>query len=145
MLTWVELWGRFTEEEQQLLEDSKVIFKALPDIFSEQPVSCYQVAEAFARHFNLPRVTGYFGEIYEHSWLIAPGGNILDVYPVGVLGGPVLVACVEHEHCPGRVLYKENRDSWALARVLNHREFEPNVAILLEAIAKAYFPDVAIR
>ena len=28
---------------------------------------------------------------FEHSWLVTPNKNIIDVYPIGILGRPILV------------------------------------------------------
>jgi hypothetical protein len=55
-------------------------------------VTCHSLCRAFKKIFNIPVETGYFMLGYEHSWLVTQFGNIIDVYPWGVVGGPILVA-----------------------------------------------------
>lgn len=56
-------------------------------------VSCHMLCRAFAVVFpQLKCADGYFYKKgYEHSWLETPNGCIIDVYPIAVLGGPILV------------------------------------------------------
>jgi hypothetical protein len=55
-------------------------------------VSCHVVARAVAAVFPGLRVeSGRFARAWEHSWCVVEGTRwIVDVYPVGLLGEPVL-------------------------------------------------------
>ena len=53
-------------------------------------LSCHIMARALARIFSLDYADGYFQPNYEHSWLVTPRGNIIDIYPINALGGPLL-------------------------------------------------------
>jgi hypothetical protein len=55
-------------------------------------LSCHILARAVGKAFGLRHVDGYFYPNFQHSWLTTDAGNVIDVYPVGILGGPILVA-----------------------------------------------------
>src|SRR3989344_9680872 len=54
-------------------------------------LSCHMLARAVARVFSLQCVDGYFYPRYDHSWLITLQKNIIDVYPVAMVGGPTMM------------------------------------------------------
>ena len=54
-------------------------------------LSCFMLARAVGTVFLLEYVDGSFLNIFEHSWIQTRNGNIIDVYPVGIIGGPILV------------------------------------------------------
>ena len=54
-------------------------------------LTCHILAEAVALAFKLERVSGYFEPCTEHSWALTGNGNIIDVYPAAIYGGPILV------------------------------------------------------
>jgi len=88
----------FPPEDVRLFEEAVRLFRKLPDIdlgFDDQhqPVlpSCHMLARAMAPLLGLPWVDGRFGEMNAHSWLVTPNEHVLDVYPVAMLGGPILV------------------------------------------------------
>ena len=54
-------------------------------------LSCHVLARAIARVFGLRYVDGWVRPNYEHSWVLSPAGHIIDVYPVAVIGGPILM------------------------------------------------------
>lgn len=61
-----------------------------------QPIelSCHILARAVRSQFkNLKVKDGFFNRFCEHSWLVTPSGNIIDVYPVAIYGGPILLDC----------------------------------------------------
>lgn len=64
------------------------------------------VVEAF------PDGLGYFRPHYNHSWLKTPNRHIIDVYPVGILGGPFLVEQTMSFMSPGRHLYQPDEKTW---------------------------------
>ncbi len=54
-------------------------------------LSCHMLARAVARVFSLRVADGFLYPRYQHSWVLTHEGHIIDVYPVAVLGGPILV------------------------------------------------------
>jgi hypothetical protein len=57
--------------------------------------SCHLIAHAFGKAFGLPAIDGWFSDRpYEHSWIVTPHDNIIDLYPIGVIGGPFLLDAV---------------------------------------------------
>ena len=134
MKTWSASQGYFDEKDLDLLELARAIFLRLPTIENEEPVSCHHLAEAFARHFSLKRLTGHFAKVYQHSWLVTENGNVLDVYPVGIEGGPILVESKAGWQSPGRQLYKATDSNIPLERVFLHSDFEATVEALVKAM-----------
>ena len=67
-------------------------------------VSCHIMARAVVRVFPSLRVKdGRYVQSYEHSWIETPDGNLIDVYPVAVVGGPIML--VGGEDSPQSRLY----------------------------------------
>ncbi len=54
-------------------------------------LSCHILARAVFRFFPVKVQSGYLLNCWEHSWLVGPRLSIIDVYPVAILGGPILV------------------------------------------------------
>ncbi len=57
-------------------------------------LSCHILARAVARVFKVRTEDGFLvgGRCRsEHAWVVTKTGNIIDVYPVAVLGGPLLI------------------------------------------------------
>lgn len=62
------------------------------DLRIDDCISCHVVAAAVQRAWpSLKLVHGRFMMHWEHSWLVTPSGNIIDAYPIAVLGGPILI------------------------------------------------------
>jgi hypothetical protein len=84
-------------EDMQLLAEVRQAVRNLPDGLkdtdgSEIEVTCHMLARAVGRAFNLEWKDGcYVLPSYTHSWVVTPNGNIIDPYPIGTLGGPLLV------------------------------------------------------
>lgn len=86
-------------EDLALLKKIRYGFDALPDLDlglgqdgTPRLVSCHMLARAVARVFSLPFQDGLFLGRVNHSWVLTPkSGNIIDVYPVAIVGGPILV------------------------------------------------------
>ena len=101
------------DEDIQIFEKIRVAVNALPDNLNlgeyepgkPMKLTCYILAEAVARSFELERVSGYFEPCMEHSWTTTRSGNIIDVYPVAIYGGPILVV---GQSLTGRFYTKEN-------------------------------------
>lgn len=53
-------------------------------------LSCHMLARAADEVFPVRVRDGYFAGNYEHSWGETPGGHLVDLYPVAVVGGPVM-------------------------------------------------------
>lgn len=70
-------------------------------------LSCHIMARAVAKVFGLRVVDGFYYRFFSHSWLTTSTGNVIDVYPVAVAGGPILVHRNEGIDTPGRALYIE--------------------------------------
>jgi hypothetical protein len=68
-------------------------------------VSCHTLARAFAS--VMTDLTVMDGHVlgHEHSWLVTKAGNIIDVYPVATVGGPLLIM----NSLYARTLYKPVR------------------------------------
>ena len=62
----------------------RATFERLPD-FEDELITCHAICSAFAQHFNLTCVDGYWGTGNEHSWIINPKYPkvIIDMYPIG--------------------------------------------------------------
>lgn len=119
MTPWSVEGGCITKEEVELLSRVQRLLEDFPDIkfFRDGKqflLSCHMFTRALASVF--PRLTvkdGYFQRRgVEHSWLLTstrtfeiPDGNILDPYPVGQAGGPMLIN--NGRMSPWRPLYME--------------------------------------
>ena len=86
--------------ELLLFYSIKRVVQKMPDIELEEDertkgkiISCHMLARALACFFPLKCKDGYFGTkpSREHSWFLTSSGLILDVYPIGLIGGPVLL------------------------------------------------------
>ena len=55
------------------------------------PLSCHLLARAIGKIFGLKYVDGHSFPGYQHTWLVTSSGNIIDVYPVATLGGPIIL------------------------------------------------------
>ena len=87
-----------TDEEMALFEKVRLAVASMPDVDlgideKGEPVilSCHVLARAVAKVFSLQYVDGYFYRRYDHSWIETPSGNIIDIYPVAIIGGPIMM------------------------------------------------------
>jgi hypothetical protein len=103
-----------SERTLELFNKIRRIFKGLPEIEleaddgeGEKPVSCHMIVRALAEIFSLDYKDGYFGPGFEHSWLVPERGVIIDVYPVALVGGSILV--VTRYATPWSYLYQEEK------------------------------------
>lgn len=101
--------SKLSQEEIELFEKIRRAVNDLPDIDLGKNedgenliLSCHILARAVAKSFHLQYVDGYFYPCYQHTWLLTLAGNTIDVYPVAVLGGPILMDRLVAKH-----LYKE--------------------------------------
>ncbi len=102
------------EDDVALFEKVRSVVIDLPDIDLGRDendgkilLSCHILGRALAKVFQLKHADGYFHPNFEHTWLLTLHSNIIDVYPVAVLGGPILM---EESFCsPAKWLYKKKR------------------------------------
>lgn len=84
------------KEDQQLLERIRKMVQQIPDDLKDRngekiELSCHLLARAIANQFKLNWKDGYFVlPSHRHSWVVTPNGNIIDVYPIGIINGPLL-------------------------------------------------------
>lgn len=70
-------------------------------------LSCHILAHALALVCNgVKAEDGYFYPQCQHSWLTTVSGHVIDVYPVGILGGPLLLEATAAPMSPGKYLYE---------------------------------------
>ncbi len=100
----------YTENDESLMsqdeKDLLVRIRGLMDHFPEGlgydmgdkgrfvSLSCHMVVRAMARVIGreVKVIDGYFFPVYQHSWLRTKQGNVIDVFPVGIVGGPIFVS-----------------------------------------------------
>ncbi len=87
-----------SNEEFELFIKIKELVAKLPDVNlgldrfeHEIDLSCHMLARVVAEIFSLEFVDGYFTIGFQHSWVLTPKRQIIDVYPVAILGGPILM------------------------------------------------------
>jgi hypothetical protein len=103
-----------SEENQRLFARVESMVSLLPDLDlgrdgrgSKVKLSCHMLCRALGKVLNLKVVDGFWSGTWQHSWLMTPDDAcVIDPYPPGTLGGPILVDAARG-HFPGRVVYKE--------------------------------------
>lgn len=81
--------GRISLADQTLFRE---ICAKLKNVTIRPETSCHAVAQAAAiRWPELMARRGLFMNGWEHSWCTTWNGNIIDVYPVAAIGGPLLL------------------------------------------------------
>lgn len=114
MVTYAE--GRIKKENKECLENFQLI-KQLLDLanFSVSiNLNCHILSLALADMFKLKVEHGFYLPGYEHSWCIDGFGNIIDVYPWGCIGGPILIAKEVAHSLKFNGLYQVNEDIFGL-------------------------------
>jgi hypothetical protein len=106
--------SRINASEQALFDLVCMAISQLSDIdLGAKPsgekicLSCHILARATAHVFELEYVDGHFYGCFNHSWLLTTSGHIIDVYPVGALGGPIL-----WDELVGKRLYKKTQEGY---------------------------------
>ena len=87
-------------EDLDLFHAVKKSIKKLPDLNlgrnkngEDIILSCHMLARAVAQRYpELKVVDGFFYPNFNHSWCVTNEGNIIDVYPVAIIGGPFLIS-----------------------------------------------------
>lgn len=98
-------------------------------------LSCHMLARAIGKVFGLRVIDGEFGRGFAHSWLVTADGRwIVDPYPVGIVGGPLIVDATG-AHMPGSTLY--NKRGKVCKRLLfSSPEFRRSVRLITTEIRK---------
>jgi len=96
MITFTENYLKENNEFGDLEDLSfiKYAFENLkepPNLKKDEDINCHEICKAFSKALGFKMETGHFLKGWEHSWLITQYGNIIDVYPWGTCGGPILV------------------------------------------------------
>ena len=85
-------------EDVELFEKIRSSVNLLPDLDLGKDdedwsiiLSCHILSRAVASVFALRCIDGYFYTNAQHSWVLTPNENIIDVYPIAIFGGPILV------------------------------------------------------
>lgn len=93
----VEIFNKI-EKVMEDLSDIKL------DEKDDRVVSCHMLARAFEKFFLVKCQDGYYyNKMWSHSWLVTNAGNIIDHYPWGIVGGPLLI--INHIFNPAYRLY----------------------------------------
>ena len=123
-------------EDLALFEKIEEIVKALPEIDlgrgkngKKVYVSCQMLVRTLSRFFPVKYKDGYFGDFNSHSWLVTINGLIIDVYPIAVVGGPILIDTRFMTSSQWRHLYQEASFSDA-----NNKTFLANVEKVFKAV-----------
>jgi hypothetical protein len=100
-----------THAESLIHADDRALFTCLvrdmQGITLPAGISCHELAaQVHQRYPSLRAARGMYAGAWEHSWLVTPHQNILDVYPVGLIGGPLLI---DGNAGPGPLLYREEK------------------------------------
>lgn len=53
-------------------------------------LSCHILARAVAKVFPVRVRDGFFAKVFNHSWVETSSGHLIDLYPVAVIGGPIM-------------------------------------------------------
>ncbi len=127
------------DDEIVLFEEVSKRIQALPDIdlgVNEmgRPIvlSCHMLARAVARVFHLPYCDGYFHRVYRHSWVCTPTNNIIDVYPIAMIGGPILYD--GNVGSPARLLYTKTSAIKISDGTFNTKSFRRSVERIRRAL-----------
>jgi hypothetical protein len=77
----IELWQRIRKTIEELPDPEP----------GNTELSCHMLVRAVSEVFGAKYQDGRFRKRFNHSWVVTNNNNIIDVYPVGILGGPILV------------------------------------------------------
>lgn len=124
----VERWTEISAAVHKLPDD---IILGKDDIGEDIVISCHMLARAVGNLWKLKVVDGHFDTFFEHSWCKTSDDNIIDVYPVGILGGPILVD--GHTHL-ARTAYSDREVSKTTKRQFESEWFTLAVQIIVKCI-----------
>ncbi len=109
-----------SKSDQQLFASIRLLVEYFPDGLSLGSdrrgrvieLSCHIITHALANLFpQLECVDGYFYRSFEHSWLLSREFALIDPYPVGIVGGPIMLRDHPFDAIrPSMFLYHKNKD-----------------------------------
>lgn len=79
-------------------------------------LSCHILARAVAKILPVRVRDGYFAGSYDHSWVETSDGHLIDLYPVAIIGGPIMFE--GSMDSPQRLIYTRSS-----AKKLSHGRF----------------------
>jgi hypothetical protein len=86
-----------SQSEIKLFESVRRAVNSLPDLSlgidqGGKPVqlSAHILSQAFRAAYEIESAHGKYSKMHDHSWLVTPEKNIIDVHPIASWGGPVL-------------------------------------------------------
>ena len=131
MTPWVVSVGMIPEEDLELFRKIRLKIESLPDLdlgINEKGeniiLSCHILARAVSNVFRIRCLDGYFCNC-RHSWLATANNNIIDVYPVHAVGGPIMHS--NDYSSPVRGLY---RCDFTLCQLLKSDSFDRAVNVV---------------
>lgn len=132
-------------QDKDLFGQIKDVAISLPDIYLGRDyhgkkiiISCHMMARAFGRVFCLKVVDGFFSGPFCHSWLLTSNGKfIIDVYPVLMLGGPILVSNKDAWDLGARLYKPAHHSKIVKAMAFSSPEFRRSVYRLEKAVEQS--------
>ena len=135
----------FPPEDLAVFNEIQRAVKSLPDDLKlgvdedKKPVvlSCHMLARAVGKVFDLEIRDGSYIGPFDHSWLMTPSKwHIIDVYPVGMLGGPIAVDAKD-QLSPGQRLYITKSTNWISGGRFSKPSFRRSVYRLTQLLVAA--------
>lgn len=136
-----DIENKIPKEDLLLFEKIRKSIAELPNINlskgekgNTRLVSCHMLARAIVQTYNgLKIVDGLFYPNFIHSWCMTLNGHIIDVYPVGIIGGPIFVS--GDYGGPARWLYKQKNIESSFGLSFSDMQFKDdieNIKVLLK-------------
>lgn len=98
--------------------------------------SCHMLVRAMAKVFPQVKVQdGYYSRRFSHSWLKTKSGHLIDLYPVAMVGGPLMMD--GGEESPSNDVYIPFRAVEVGFGKFSKTSFRRSIRRLVKAIEKA--------
>lgn len=131
----------FPKEDLDLLLTIKKYIEKIPEdidlgkdfLDRKISMSCHILSHAIAKISKLEHVDGYLYPNFNHSWIITKNLNIIDVYPIGIANGPILVS--GNMQAPSTWHYIPDPDR-SFLRFLKSKHFKVAVRRTVDAMTK---------
>lgn len=114
------IWQEICSQDRRVYNAICAIYEKLPDLIDlgndrngkTIALSCHMLARGFASAFpQFKCIDGYFSAGFQHSWITTESYSLIDVYPVAMIGGPLLLWDDPLCHVrPSVFLYEKNVD-----------------------------------
>ena len=133
------------DEDLRIFKNIRLVGDKLPNHDSGNPrlkdykiknmLSCHLLAKALEHFFPVRAESGFIYDKWEHSWLITRGGFVIDVYPIALFGGPVIVDASEcspwSRFYNQRFSFKEHKEKKFLEEV---EKIKISIAVILHGL-----------